>query len=608
MMRLRWAVPALAAAALALYGGALGHPPVFDDDQLTDAFLRRYASPGLALEPRWLSHATFAWVRELAGKSWFWQRLANLLLHAAIAALLFAFLARLFALLVPGPASGERAQPHSSWIAFAGALLFLVHPAAVYGVAYLVQRSILLATFWGIASLWLFLEGLERGARRWLLASAAAYALAIYSKEHAVMLPAVALALALLVRAPSLKLARELALPFALYVLAALGLVLQLKWLIATPYERFAADAIRQLPDPGSPAGASNLYAASVVNQGFLFFRYLLLWLLPLPEWMSIDLRPAFPSRALAWPQIAGFAAWLAWPALGVALLARRERAGLAGFALLAPWLLALTEMATVRVQEPFVIYRSYLWMCLLPAALPLATARLNPARTLALFALATLALVAVSVERLASFSSNYALWDDAVRKIADPRAPYADRAWRNRGVAHYQAGRHAEALADFDRAFALDPRNPKNAFIRGALHLRTGQSALALADYDRVLALVPEHQPALARRCVALIQLGRHEEAVADCSKAAALDPRDASNHTSLGMAQALRGATADAERSYLRALELEPDAGVVHYQYGVLLRGLGRNEEARREFARACGEGVQSACAAARSMATRR
>ena len=27
--------------------------------------------------------------------------------------------------------------------------------------------------------------------------------------------------------------------------------------------------------------------------------------------------------------------------------------------------LLALTEVATVRIQEPFVLYRSYLWMCL---------------------------------------------------------------------------------------------------------------------------------------------------------------------------------------------------------------------------------------------------
>ena len=53
------------------------------------------------------------------------------------------------------------------------------------------------------------------------------------------------------------------------------------------------------------------------------------------------------------------------------------RRLGLAGFALLSPWLLALTEFATVRAQEPLVLYRSYLWMSVLPAALPAVTARL---------------------------------------------------------------------------------------------------------------------------------------------------------------------------------------------------------------------------------------
>ena len=43
---------------------------------------------------------------------------------------------------------GERAWP--SWYAFAGACFFVAHPVAVYGVAYLVQRSILMATLFGL--------------------------------------------------------------------------------------------------------------------------------------------------------------------------------------------------------------------------------------------------------------------------------------------------------------------------------------------------------------------------------------------------------------------------------------------------------------------------
>ena len=50
-------------------------------------------------------------------------------------------------------------------------------------------------------------------------------------------------------------------------------------------------------------------------------------------------------------------------PLLPVTLIWRGGRLGLLGFALLAPWLLFATELSAVRIQEQFVLYRSYLWM-----------------------------------------------------------------------------------------------------------------------------------------------------------------------------------------------------------------------------------------------------
>ena len=43
--------------------------------------------------------------------------------------------------------------------AFAGAALFAVHPVAVYGAAYLTQRSIVVATLFALLSLLMFLRG-----------------------------------------------------------------------------------------------------------------------------------------------------------------------------------------------------------------------------------------------------------------------------------------------------------------------------------------------------------------------------------------------------------------------------------------------------------------
>jgi len=203
--------------------------------------------------------------------------------------------------------------------------------------------------------------------------------------------------------------------------------------------------------------------------------------------------------------------------------------------------------------------------------------------------------------DRLGSFSSEFKVWNDAVLKNTDARAPFSDRAWRNRGVAQYKAGRYPEALADFNQALKIDARSALGWMTRGTLYMRAARSEEARADFDRALELDPRQAEALARRCVVLMRLKRLDAALADCLAAADLSPDNVDSYTSLGMVRALRGETLEAELQYRRALQLEAKDGDAHYQYGVLLRGLGRIAEARPHFAAACAAGVQSACKAA-------
>ncbi|HYR36430.1 MAG TPA: hypothetical protein VEQ87_19230, partial [Burkholderiales bacterium] len=321
---------------LAIYGGALRYPPLFDDAHLGSLTL------GFGT-PRWLAQGSFV----LIGGDVVWQRLANLELHFATALLLCGFLARLFAAV-------QDKEGDALVLAFFGALWFLVHPVAVYGVAYLAQRSIILATLFSIAALWCVLEGLLRRAPLWHAAALAAYFLALSSKEAAVALPAVAAALAVLLRE---RTGPSRAFWWALAGCAALAaaVIVQRRDLLGALYEPLAPEVLaRMAVDP------TVLYPLSVSNQATLFFRYLGTWLVPWPGWMSVDVRTAFPRELVGW-HLLGFLAWLAYGALAARLLWRGGRAGLAGFGLLFPWLLALTELAAVRIQEPFVLYRSYL-------------------------------------------------------------------------------------------------------------------------------------------------------------------------------------------------------------------------------------------------------
>lgn len=585
------ALAVLVVAALAVYGGSLRNPLVFDDLVLGDPeTLRAYAE---VFRPRlrWLSQLSFGWMHVVAGAGWFWQRLLSVLLHAATAAALFGFLARLFAEVLE--------DENARWFAFYAAALFLLHPVSVYGAAYLIERSIVMATLFSLLSLRCVLEGWLRRSMRWFLAAAAAYVLAVLSKEHAVALPGVAAALVLLVRRKAGAGLRWLAAPAAVFALIGVIVVYQGRALIGAPYEPYAAPAIGALPGFNAGFDQRLAYPISVINQGWLFFRYLLAWLVPWPGWMSIDLRMPVPGALLAWPQTAGFVAWLAYAACAVLLLTRGGRAGFAGFGLLAPWLLALTEVAVARLQEPFVLYRSYLWMPLLFAALPAVLWRVPQRWRHALVAAACLALAAGTVDRLGTFKSGFALWDDVVKKNGDSRVALVERGYLNRGQVRYALGEREEALADFERALALNERFPDAWLARASVHLVSGRAAQALADADRAVALDPQYASAWDKRCVALLALGRAAEARTDCERALALNPRNVDALVDAGAAYYRLGQNDAAEKSYRRALAINPQHGVGNHNLGMLLLDAGRRDETvRNHFVTACNAGVKASC----------
>jgi tetratricopeptide (TPR) repeat protein len=400
------------------------------------------------------------------------------------------------------------------------------------------------------------------------------------------------------VRGPSVRLLRELAVPYALFAAIALPAVLKAKGYLGAPYEPLVQDLVTQLrgSQPGFDMG--DAFALSVVNQGLLFFRYLLLWLVPYPGWMSVDLRPAFPTQIWGWPHMPGFVLYLAYPVVAVALLRKGGAQGVLGFGLLFPWLLALTEMATVRIQEPFVLYRSYLWMSGLPAVLPALLRRVPAKWSTAVAVVACTALVPAMQDRLDSFSSGLKLWDDVVNKNTDTRAPFAERGYHNRGLAYLQSKRYAEARQDFNRAIEINARDADAYMGRGTLLSRTGKSEQALIDFDRAIEIDPNYAEAYAKRCFAKMLLDRPREALADCEKAAALDPRHRDAFTNLGVVYAALNRTEDAATSYRRALALDARNGDANYNYGVLLAVTGRGGEARYHLGLGCEARVSASC----------
>lgn len=541
-------------AVTLVYGRFFYNPPVFDDlNVLTnEQLLQGYGHSFFTFSLRWFPYASFGWVHNLAGMNFVWHRLINLLLHAATVLALYRFLALLFRTVLK--------EQGADRLAFWGAMIFAMHPAAVYAAGYLIERSIVMATLFSILALYAFLKGLTGGKRRWLYFSTLFYFLAVFSKEHAVMLPAAIAAMTLLVRRPSIALLREMAAPIALFFAIALLIVLKAKGVLGQPYEPFAAGMLAAVAENHAGFNIEHAYPLSILMEGMLFFKYLGLWLLPYVGWMSIDLRAEFPSGFFSWPYTLGFLAFVAYPFFALKLLLRGGKTGLAGFALLFPWLMFLTELTTIRIQEPIVLYRSYLWMLTLPALLPVVAGRFAPRRENIVLAIVVLVLAISAWNRLETFSNDLLLWNDAVTKYPNDQVPGAERGYVNRGVACIRYRLYNIAFADFDRAIAINPKASVAYSDRSMANLNLSRFQEALDDASKAIELNPEYASAYSNRGIAKSRLGQHREALADHDQAIILDPDNSQMRTNRGVARMAAGDAAGALKDFERAVALNP------------------------------------------------
>jgi tetratricopeptide (TPR) repeat protein len=490
----------IAALAAALYLPFLGSPPVFDDRGLYSGYLfSDHAGSPFGLGLRYPAHFSFAFVEVLWGRIEA-HRLVSLVLHAGCGAMLFALL---------------REFHRGTLLPLAAAAWFTVHPVAVYGAGYLAQRSILMATLFSLAAAVLLLRGARWGGYGGAVAAAAAYSMAVLAKEHALLVAAAALA-ALPLAGMERKRALRYAAVFAACCLPAALLVVALsRGVVGATYEPKAAMIAAEVAAGAGAAGpADSLWLGSALTQAAMFFRYAAAWLWPVSSAMSIDLRVDFAATWAFPVAAASITGFLAWGAAGAWLLLRGGRAAPAGFGLLWFWLLFLVEFATVRFQEPLVLYRSYLWAPGLAVALASAVALLPRAAVAVLVGAAAALLPAQSYERLTTFASGIALWQDAVAKLPAEPVPGGARPLYLLGREYLYAAEPRKAVAVVERCIAEYPASADCQFARAAIHMHFEQYEAALPYLRRTIALEPKSGGARHHLGWALENLGCVPEA----------------------------------------------------------------------------------------------
>ena len=518
-----WAL-VLVLAVAGLYGQFLSSALIFDDLQF---FLldRQGAQPVDTATFAWLGlrtlpYATLAWTKAAFGLELVYFRLGNLALHAVTVVTLYFFLQRVLArVYVAKSADSLTAQQ----AAFLGALVFALHPVATYAAGYLIQRTILMATLFGLLALLCYVQGSLHGRRWQLWLSFPLFYLAAYSKEHAITLILVPPALAMLLHEDwRASLRGQWALLTAWLCVVAL-VVFAKRGILGTVYE---IDAPLML----STNDGDYVYARSVITQCGLFFKYVWLWLLPNITQMSIDMREPF-VRSVASLQLAWVALFVAWGALGVWLLRQRGNRGLLGFAMLFPWLMFMTELASVRIQEPFVLYRSYLWMGAALLALPVALNGMAK-KQVALVALVILATsTLLSMERLITLSDPTLLWADAKDRLhGRTDLQGADRIYYNLSRHQLDNGMLGESEENAKTAVAIAPEFAQAHALLGAVYKARGKWELSIEQYTLgrnidIHSGKPPQSVYLMGRAKAYEGNGQLELAVADYLEACRID-----------------------------------------------------------------------------------
>jgi tetratricopeptide (TPR) repeat protein len=573
-------VAVVAIAVVAVYARSLPAPFIFDDlnSIVENPSLERLwppigdaARPGPLNPPRLaptsrrpLVNLTFALDRRIAGLDPRWYRALNVLLHAVTALMLAAVVRRTLALPYFSADVPKRAAER---LAVAVALLWAVHPLNTETVAYVTQRTEILAGLAYLTALWaaiLYRTADRHDGRRWLVASALAFLAGVASKEVVVSMPFV----------------------FWLYERTFLPDVAESRFRSWPVYASFIPGfvllALLNVSGFGGLSDARHHVAWPVwwMTQAKVLLLYLKLVVWPWP--LSIHYAPAYlPSVAAAWPWL------LATTALAVGAAAWSWRRPAARVPIVAA-LLALAPTLIVPLPKMMAAERRmYLplaaLVCLVVIGGYRAVARrLQRSAERAVLATATvlvLAAATVSIIRLGAYASAETIWRDAVaHQPGDAMAHY------NLGVALLEGGHADDALAELETALRLDPEHTGALDNVGVILDRRGRSDDAMAYYRRALLIEPDDVTALNNLGGVLTKVGRPNEAIPHLQRALALasGKRAARVQLNLGQAERARGGMEEGLAHLKEAVRIAPDDADARYALGAALLVMGRSADA--------------------------
>ncbi|MBM3763852.1 MAG: tetratricopeptide repeat protein [Acidobacteria bacterium] len=171
----------------------------------------------------------------------------------------------------------------------------------------------------------------------------------------------------------------------------------------------------------------------------------------------------------------------------------------------------------------------------------------------------------------------------------AQPAVTNADRlaAIRNLGKAFYEnPTTHKEAVVEFAKAVAMNPRDPKDRLNYGLALLRSGATKEGMAELERVQREKPDIPHTWFNLGIQWKKFGETDKALAQIRKFVVLAPNDPPGHYNLGVLLKQNGDITGAIAAFRKTTELDPRLFGPHFQLFNLFRQSGKTEDAKKEL----------------------
>ena len=552
---------ALLLPALLLLAGVLAYANSFQgvflfDDQssITDnpAIRTLWPLTQHLAPPRPLPTLSFAANYAISGHAiWSWHAF-NLAVHLATALALFGLVHRT---LRSPRLSADFPPARALGLAFAVALLWVVHPLQTQAVTYIVQRAEAMVGLFALLTLYTArLADTDTLARHaWTAASILACAMGMASKQVMVAVPLLVPIFDWVLRDTTLKATLKARWP--------LYLGLALTWIVLAWTMGFGSGLTA---DPTAGLGVTLISPMQyALTQAGVLLYYLRLVVIPYPQ--ALDYGWPVAKDFLDYgPQVAvvflllGVTAWLVF---------RRHVLGLCG----AVFFLVLAPTSSIMpIVDTLFEHRMYV-----PSAAVLAllvgageagrrrlvrTGRLDASSAtrlgLGLVVLAASAFAYLTVQRNAQYHDEIEIWRwDTQHKVAR----HNPRTWNNLSNAAANEGDYALALSAARKALSIEQALP-------TAQVGVAQALLNLKQLDEALASAAATAKQFPTFPKAHILLGRvhaarseHAQAEAAFRRALQLDDTEPDAWTGLGNAQAKQDKLREAQRSFEKALDID-------------------------------------------------